>query len=352
MVFFSLDDTNQLKKIDVSGMLNILQRFPEDCFSAIQRASETPLGTMEKKSISNIIFAGVGGSSIGGKLIIDWLYPISKIPLMLSQHYHLPAFVNEKTLVFTVSYSGNTEETLNLFSDAQEKGASSIVFTSGGLLRELATEKKIPIVPFPRDYKPRAAIPFQFFSMAKVLQRLGFVDLYWDEVYETITVLKALRNEISIQVPLSDNLAKKVAKRLVNKMPLVYGSKLLEGTAYRLSTQFNENSKVPSAYGSFPEVFHNAIQGCEWTSNNLNHLSLLILNDIDDDFIDKKKIKRFKSLFSTRIGDIIQLDTRGSGRLARIFSLIYLGDYISTYLALLQGIDPSSNLSIDELKKA
>ncbi len=348
---FSLDDVSQIKKIDVSGMLSFLQRFPEDCLSAIQRANETPLGTIETKEISNIIFAGVGGSSIGGKLIIDWLYPISKIPLMLSQNYHLPAFVNKTTLVFTISYSGNTEETLSLFSDAQEKGASSIVFTSGGVLGEVAKKKKIPIVHFPYDYKPRAAIPFQFFSMAKVLQRLGFVDHYWDEVEETITLLKALRNEISIGVPLPDNLAKKVAKRLFNKIPLVYGSKLLEGTAYRLSTQFNENSKVPSSYGSFPEVFHNAIQGCEWPSNNLNHLSLLILNDVYDVFIDKKKIDRFKSLFSSQIGDIIQLDTRGSGRLARIFSIIYLGDYISTYLALLQGIDPSSNLSIDELKK-
>ena len=100
----SLDDASQIKKIDISGMLSFLRRFPEDCLSAIQRANETPLGTIETKEISNIIFAGVGGSSIGGKLIIDWLYPISKIPLMLSQNYHLPAFVNKTSFRNLLTY--------------------------------------------------------------------------------------------------------------------------------------------------------------------------------------------------------------------------------------------------------
>ena len=347
----SLDDLPRIKALDESGMLQILKGFPEDSRSAIERADEASLESISDKNINKIVFAGVGGSSIGGKLIIDWLWGESAVPLVLSRGFHLPAFVDEETLVFIVSYSGNTAETLGMLAEASKTGASIIAVTSGGAIANLARENNYPLILLPDGYKPRAAIPYQFFSVATALYNLGLVEGPWGEVPEALTILDSIRDEISMDVPADHNVAKKVALRLIDKIPLVYGSPLFDGVAYRFGSQLNENGKVPSGSGSFPEAFHNAVLGSEGNPDSLTHLALLLLRDNKDDDGMKNKIDRFKALFAPSIGNIIELEARGSGRLSRILSLVYIGDYVSSYLGLLNGHDPSSNWSIDELKK-
>ena len=347
----SLDDLRYIKTLDESGMLQVQKRFPEDCRSAIKRAQKVSLEGISNKRFNKVVFAGVGGSSIGGKLIIDWLWSECTVPLVLSRGYHLPAFVDEETLVFTVSYSGNTEETLNMLSEALRVGAPTITVTSGGIMDDVAKENGLPQISLPSGYRPRAAISHQFFSLATAMHELDLVGVSWGEVPEALSTLEAIRDEVSMDVPTDENLAKKIALRLIGKIPLVYGSSLIEGVAYRVGTQLNENSKVPSGSGSFPEAFHNAVLGSEWDSEALGNLALLLLRDNWDDEGMKRKIERFKELFTPKVGDIIELESRGSGRLARILSLVYIGDYVSTYLGLLYGHDPSSNLSIDKLKQ-
>ena len=347
----SLDDLRHIKVLDESGMLQVLKRFPEDCRSAIKRANKVSLENLSGKRFNKVVFAGVGGSSIGGKLVIDWLRRECAVPLVLSRGYHLPAIVDDETLVFTVSYSGNTEETLSMLAEALSAGAPTITVTSGGKMGEIAIDNGLPLISLPDGFRPRAAISHQFFSLATVMHEMDLVGTSWGEVPEALTTLEAIRDEVSMDLPTSENLAKKVALSLLGKIPLVYGSSLLEGVAYRLGTQLNENSKVPSGSGSFPEAFHNAVLGSEWRSEVLGNLALLLLRDNGDDEGMKRKIERFKERFTPKVGDIIELEARGSGRLARILSLVYIGDYVSTYLGLLYGHDPSSNFSIDKLKQ-
>jgi glucose/mannose-6-phosphate isomerase len=347
----SLDDLRHITALDESGMLQVLRRFPEDCLSAIKQAKKVSLDGISDKQFNKVVFAGVGGSSIGGKLVIDWLWKECNIPLILSRGYHLPAIVDDETLVFTVSYSGNTEETLNMLAEALTAGAPTIMVTSGGTMGEIAREKGLTLIPLPHGYRPRAAISHQFFSLATAMHELDLVGISWGETPEALSTLKAIRDEVSMDVPKEKNVAKKVALRLIDKIPLVYGSSVLDGVAYRFRSQLNENSKVPSGSGSFPEAFHNAVLGSEWHSDVLGNLALLFLRDNKDDNGMKRKIEIFKELFTSKVGEIIELEARGSGKLARIISLVYIGDYISTYLGLLYGHDPSSNMSIDKLKQ-
>ena len=347
----SLDDLRHIKALDESGMLQVLKMFPADCRSAIKRTKKVSLEGISEKGFNKVVFAGVGGSSIGGKLIIDWLWRECAVPLVLSRGYHLPAIVDDETLVFTVSYSGNTEETLSMLAEALSTGAPTITVTSGGKLGEIAKDKGLPMISLPDGYRPRAAISHQFFSLATAMHEMGLVGASWGEVPEALSTLEAIGDEVSMDVPMGENLAKKVALCLLGKIPMVYGSSLLESVAYRLRSQLNENGKVPSGSGSFPEAFHNAVIGSEWRSEVLGNLSLLMLRDNEDDERMKRKIERFKELFAPKVGDIIELEARGSGRLARILSLVYIGDYVSTYLGLLYGHDPSSNFSIDKLKQ-
>jgi glucose/mannose-6-phosphate isomerase len=259
--------------------------------------------------------------------------------------------VDEGVLVFSVSYSGDTEETLSMLQEAIDIGAPVVTVTSGGRMAEISEEKGIPMIPLPEGVKPRAALPHQFLSLAVVLHKLNLLGRSWDELGEAFLTLETLRDEIRASVPVESNTAKRTAARLVDKVPLVYGSRLLEGVAYRFGTQLNENSKVPSGSGSFPEVFHNAVVGSEANRGLLSRLAMVIFRDLGDSESVGGKIDRFIELFAPRVGGVIELESRGEGRLSRMMSLIYLGDYISTYLGLLYGIDPSSNRSIDELKR-
>ena len=347
----SLDDLKHINALDKSGMLQALKKFPEDCQSAIKRAKKVSLESISDRSFKKVVFAGVGGSSIGGKLVIDWLRRESTVPLLLSRGYHLPAYVDDETLVFTVSYSGNTEETLSMMADALSIGAITIAVTSGGIMSEIAVKHDLPLMSLPKGYRPRAAIPHLFFSLTTLMHRLGLVNTLWGEVPEALSTLDAIKDEISMDVHTEQNSAKQVALSLRGRIPLVYGSSLLEGVAYRVGTQLNENSKTPSGSGSFPEIFHNAVLGSEWDSETLKSLAILLLRDSGDDVGVKGKIERFKGLFAPKIGDIIELEAKGSGRLSRILSLVYIGDYISAYLGLLYGHDPSLDLSIDKLKQ-
>ena len=157
--------------------------------------------------------------------------------MVLSRGYHLPAFVDDETLIFTVSYSGNTEETLSMLTEALSAGAPTISVTSGGTMGEIAMENGLPLISLPDGYRPRAAISHQFFSLATAMHKLDLVGTSWGEVPEALSTLEAIRDEVSMAVPVDENLAKKVALRLLDKVPLVYGSSLLEGVAYRIRSQ-------------------------------------------------------------------------------------------------------------------
>ncbi|UCH57428.1 MAG: bifunctional phosphoglucose/phosphomannose isomerase [Candidatus Bathyarchaeota archaeon] len=346
-----LDEPERLRVLDKSGMLEVLGRFPEDCRSAIEVAEKTPLGDLPNRSYKAVVFAGVGGSAIGGQLVADWLRDESPIPLVISRRYHLPGFVDCNTLVFAVSYSGNTEETLDMLREAIVKESPIVSVTSGGKLEKLSTKKGLPLILMPGELIPRVALPYQFFILAVVLNRLGLVPRSWGEVDEAIGVIEGLREELKLEVPTEANPAKKIALKMRSKVPLVYGPSLLEGAAYRFGTQLNENSKVPSASGAFPELFHNAVLGSEGPDEVLRPLFVLIIRDPGESERVKRKIDRFKSLLEGRVGGLLEVEAKGKGKLARMLSIIYMGDYISNYLGLLYGRDPSSMRSIEKIKR-
>lgn len=346
-----LDKPDKLLELDKSGMIKVLRRYPDDCRRAIEIAEATPLGDLKSKEYDAVVFVGMGGSAIGGKLVSDWLLDESSIPMVVSRGYRLPGFVAQGALVFAVSYSGNTEETLTAFQEALSRGSTVISVTSGGSLEEFSTEKGLPLVRIPEGMRPRAALPYQFFTQATILNRMGLVPRSWCEVGEAISVLESLRDELTPEAPSDSNPAKKLALGLRGKVPFVYGSRLFEGVAYRLGTQLNENSKVPATSGAFPELFHNAVLGCEGPDEALGPLCVLIIRDPEESGEMVRKIDGFKDLLEPRVGGMLEVEARGRGKLSRMLSVLYIGDYASTYLGLLYGKDPSSTDAIEELKR-
>jgi len=317
--------------IDNSNMLKVIEDFPHQCKTAL----ELPKGISVSGKVDKIVVAGMGGSAVGGDLLKAYMHN-SKIPVFVVRDYKVPGFVDENTLVFAVSYSGDTEETISAFEDATDKKAKIIAVTSGGSLGQMA-KKSIKI---PKGLQPRAALGYLFFPVLGVLANSNIINADDSEIVEMLNVLSKTHDFRSA--------GEKIANKIYGKAPVIYSSQFLSPVAYRWKTQFNENSKVPAFFHSFSELNHNEIVGYQNMSKS-SFISIFI-RDKDDNERIKKRMDITKEIISSKV-DVEEVSTKGNGLLSRIFSGIYYGDFASYYLALLNRVDPTPVNVIENLKK-
>ncbi len=345
-----LDDPEYIKQHDPSGMLQKITDFPRSAKKAIENSERIRIN-IYGGDYDSILVAGMGGSAVGGLLLRDWLLDTLKKPITVNRDYHLPAWVDQNTLVYAVSYSGNTEETLNQYREAVEKGCTVICFCSGGALEERAKENMQTLVKFPKGHQPRAAIPYQFYNLAGVTRRIGFIsDAKWGEVAESIEVVEELCKTLNSESPTESNPSKKLAEEIKGYIPFIYAPSLFTTVAYRYSTQFNENSKNPSATNFYPEAFHNSVMAREGDETLLSKICVVNIHDLKGNAKLDKKIKAVEELMRGTFGKTVSIETRGESNLARMISALIQGDYASAYLGILNGVDPSTTESIDLLK--
>ena len=347
-----LDDLDYITKIDKEDMLGAIRGFPSDARRTSNQIKNLNIDEYCDRDFDSVLVVGMGGSAIGGLLLRDWLRGECNIPINVSRSYHIPGWVYQNTLVFAVSYSGNTEETLSQLEEAIERGCKVVSYCSGGKMREIAEKNGFPIVLFPEGYKPRAAIASQFYSLAGIVHKIGLLsESKWEEVEESINVVEDHIDGYEKKVPVEDNEAKKLAEEIKGYIPFIYGSKLFETVAYRYCTQFNENSKSPAATNFFPEAFHNSVMASEGVNELLNTSCGIFLTDPMERDPIKTKATNFKRILKGKFGKIIDVEAKGKGELARIMSTINLGDFVSAYLGILYGRDPSEMESIVRLKR-
>jgi glucose/mannose-6-phosphate isomerase len=339
-----------LKKLDKSNMLDLLLDFPLQCKAAVDIAEGAQVA-FTKRGFTKIVFCGLGGSAIGADLIRSYLYFESKIPIQVFREYTLPACVDNTTLVFLSSYSGNTEETLSAYSQAKESGAILIALSSGGQLKEYAQRDKVGFIEIPGGLPPRCALGYMSIIPLCILGKLGLVKDAGRSINQTVAVLEHLKKGLSPRIGQKDNIAKSAALKLFNKLAVIYSASVhFDICAVRLRGQLAENSKALSSSHVFPEMNHNEIVGWENPRKLFKDFVVVMLRDkgahprvklrmdITEDILHKEGIK------------IIEIWSRGEDLLARIFSLIYIGDFISYYLALLYGIDPTPVEKVTYLK--
>ena len=317
--------------IDSSNMLKAIEDFPIQCKTALGLAK----GITVSGKVDKIIVAGMGGSAVGGDLLRLYMHD-SKIPVMTIRDYKLPNFVDENTLVFAVSYSGNTEETLSAFDDATRKKAKIVAVTSGGQLAEKA-KKAIKI---PSGLQPRAAVGYLFFPVLGVLANSGIVNVSNDEINEMLQVLSKKDDYIQF--------GERLAKKIGSRTPLIYASEQFSAVAYRWKTQFNENSKVAAFAHTFSELNHNELVGYQ-TMPKEKFITIFIRDNHDNDRI-QKRMEITKEIISQKV-DVEEVYTKGSFMLSRLFSALHYADYISYYLAIHNKIDPTPVHVIENLKK-
>jgi glucose/mannose-6-phosphate isomerase len=344
-----LDNQEKVKQIDKSSMLTHLVKTSDYCRDAIKRAAQTSVPPKVKPE--NIVIVGMGGSAIGGEILHDWLRDVLPIPIEVCRDYNLPAYVNKDTLVFANSYSGNTEETLSAFLAANKRKCTTIAITSGGQLEEFSKKLQVPYITIPTGLPPRVAVPYLFFPLPVLMEKMEILSNVRDELEETILVLERLGKANSFSVPTEENKAKKLAQELMGTVPIVYGFRQYSVIAHRLKTQFNENSKVPSKYDVFPELNHNETVGWEASETLTKQFSVILIRDPEEPSEIRNRIETTTSLAFNRAKKVLKIDAEGKGKLAKMFSVLCIGDFASVYLAILQKKDPTPVKIIDRVKR-
>ncbi len=345
----NLDDNAQIKRLDSDNMLAHIDGMPAQLHAAWKHVLSLPLP--EYRGATNIVVLGMGGSAIGGSLLRSLLAEECPIPILSNRDYHLPAFVGPDTLVIASSYSGNTEETLAALAAAQQRGAQVVSISSGGKIAEL-TEKGGGVAwRFDYDSQPRAALGFSLLLPLGLLVRLGMVRDFSAEVDETAHVLRRQQACLDSRSPVTSNPAKRLAGSMLDRMVLLFAADPLTPVARRWRGQIAENGKAWAQFEQVPEMNHNAVVGLEHPEALINRTFVVFLESPLAHPRNQKRTELTRRMFVGAGYNTETVHALGESRLAQILSALHYGDYVSFYLAIAYGVDPSPVQPIAWLKE-
>lgn len=315
--------------------IEVIKKYPQMILDAWNLTEKSKLPDYE---FSNIVVCGIGGSGIGGSLLKDFLRDKIDVPVEVCSDYTLPYYTDDRTLVFCLSYSGNTEETLSQFVAATRRKCKIIAISSGGKLEEWCSKLKLPFVKLPKGYLPREALPYLLFPMIAYLQKLKSID-----------AKKDVQEAVKLLTELNLNQYYKIVDHLVNSIPLIYASTKFSSVGKRMQNQFNENSKVPAKHEILPELNHNEINAYEDPALNKN-FSVLLLRDDDDSEQIKARFELTRKIAEKKVKSVSELVAKGNSLLSKMMVLIAIGDYLSYKVAEANNVDPAEVKNNDILK--
>ncbi|MBI2279192.1 MAG: bifunctional phosphoglucose/phosphomannose isomerase [Bacteroidetes bacterium] len=321
-------------------MKGLIEDFTSHLAKSIEICNKTVLKPCNKK-IESVLICGLGGSGIGGTVVSQIVANDAKTPITINKDYKIPAFVNQNTLVICSSYSGNTEETLEMLALAEAKGAEIACVTSGGKLEETAKTKNYNLITIPSGHPPRAAFGLAFPTLFAFLNHYKVTSVnYFAQFATSITNINADEQNMITE-------AKKITEKLYKKIPVIYSDAWFEGVSIRFRQQVNENAKMLCWHHVIPEMNHNELVG--WTEKNDN-LAVIIFRNSDDYFRTQKRMEINKSIIEKYTSTIVEAYSKGTSRLEQSLYLIHLGDWISYFLAEKNGVDVTEVNVITHLK--
>ncbi|MGD8543745.1 MAG: bifunctional phosphoglucose/phosphomannose isomerase [Candidatus Bathyarchaeota archaeon] len=346
-----LNDKTAVLALDRSGLFEEQLCFPDNLRKAVARAKSVRLPKEVKighrvvryVGIKKVAVAGMGGSAIAGDILKDWVRSEVKVSMEICRGYHLPAYIDTDSLVFVISYSGDTEETLSCMVNAVERGCKIVSISSNGTLQRATETLGLPFIQLPKMAAARASLPYLFAPLPHLLAKLGILPSGKVDrnMKATVEVLVKLAKEYAVEVPVEKNFAKQTAIKLYETVPIIYSCNPYRSAALRFKGQINENCKIPARFDVFPELNHNEIIGWEASNEITRRYSLILLRGVEELPEVRERIDVLKErIFTKKARSVIEINAQGETKLARIFSLIFTVDMISMYLAILYNRDP------------
>jgi len=323
-------------------MKTLVANFSKQLSEAILIGKNAKL-TESNNPISNILICGLGGSGIGGSILNELVIKNANTPITITKSYFIPAYVNDQSLVIISSYSGNTEETLNCLELAIAKNAKIVCVTSGGKVLEISKSKKIDHIIVPGGMPPRSCLGYSLTQLFFILAFFKIIDSYFiNDLEAAIKLIEKEENNI-----ISD--ANTIAKKIVDKTPVIYATTYYEGIAIRFRQQLNENAKVLCWHHIIPEMNHNELVG--WTKKDDN-LAVIIFIDKDEYFRNVARVDINKEVIKKYTSHITEIYSKGNSEIEKAIYFIHLGDWISVILGELRGVDLMEVNVINFLKSA
>lgn len=347
-----LDDLDRFKQLDTLDMLGEIDNLPDQLGHAYQLGLKHQLP--DWSDIRQVVIAGLGGSAIGADLLAVYCASLSPMPVSVHRDYGLPLFARgPETLVICSSHSGDTEETLDAFEAARTAGCRLIVVCTGGELANRARENSIPTWTFDHAGQPRSAVGFSFGLLLAMFQRLNYIPDQKDALEDALASMKRSQRHLRSDIPAVKNPAKRYAGQLIGRWVTIIGSGLLSTVARRWKTQINEVAKAGANFEFLPEADHNTLAGTMNPEEVLNpHTMTLFLRAPSDHPRNRLRSDLTRKAFMLEGMNTDYVDARGDTPLAHMWSLILFGDYMSYYLAMGYGVDPTPIKALVDFKQA
>jgi glucose/mannose-6-phosphate isomerase len=336
--------------LDTQGIYAATAGLPEQVFDAAERARGLD-GLPERDRIEHVVVLGMGGSGVAGDILAAAAGPFMPVPVVVSKDYELPAFVGDTSLVFAISFSGNTEETVEAASAAAVEGARIVCVTQGGELGRLASSWGVPVVPVPDTIpQPRVGLGALAIPPLVVLEEIGLfpgASQWVDFAVEQLT-------ERRDQLVDDDSIAARLAAAIGRTVPVIYGGGAIgAAAASRWKNQINENAKAPAFWNASPELCHNEIAG--WGQHGDMTRQVMTVVNLRHEFEHPQVARRFE-LVDAMVDEVVQsvqsVEAGGEGQLAQLLDLILVGDFVAWHLAAQEGLDPGPVPALDAIKKA
>lgn len=345
-----LDDVDRLAEIDPENMIGKIDELPDQLEMAWELGGSLDLP--EYDGIERIVVAGMGGSAIGADLLKAYVAPTLPVPFEVWRNYGLPAYAQgPSTLTVLSSHSGNTEEVLSAFDAALAGGSSILVISRGGELGAKAEKHRCPIWRFEHEGQPRAAVGYSYGLLLAALDRLSLIDSPADEMADALAEMRRQRESLRAAVPLAANPAKRQAGQLMERWPVFVGAGLLEPVARRWRTQVAELAKSFAQFEALPEADHNMLAGILKPECLFSCTMTIFLQASLEHPRNVQRTEITRQILMLEGINTDYYNAVGDTRLAQQWTTLQFGDYMSYYLAMSYGVDPTPIPAIQELKE-
>jgi glucose/mannose-6-phosphate isomerase len=330
--------------IDSLHILDTVHSFPDQCAVTLQEIAQEPIPD-QCYLASNIVISGMGGSALGGRVIASLERQVLRVPIITSTEYHLPNFVDDKTLVIISSYSGNTEETISSLSEARARNSQIFILTAGGKLAQIAKDQHLPHYIFNTKFnpssQPRMGVGYSVIALAALLSRCRLIQPL-NHLNQLPEYLKQKQNETEKY--------QNLAETLKGKIPVLVSSEHLKGAVHCIKNQINENAKNFCVLFDLPELNHHLMEGLSFPKSNPQNLHFVLIKSEHFHPEVKRRYPITEQVLKKQGISFSSLSLNGPDRLFEAVEAIQAGGYLSFYLSQANGIDPGPIPWVDYFK--
>lgn len=349
----NLDDLDAIKKLDRENVLGSIEQVGLQCQQAWDDVGKINFPDAYKHP-ANIVFAGMGGSSLGAYVIKSLFFDSLNVPFEIINGYHLPPYVSKNTLVIICSYSGTTEEAVSCAKEAIAKDALTTGIAVGKTLGDLLTKASVPAYIFQPTYnpsnQPRLGTGYTAYSQFAILAKLGFITVTETDTKNVVAVAQEGIKKYGLDKPVANNPAKQQAHQWFEKIPIIVSAEFLTQVGRVIRNQFHECAKSFAAYHDIPELNHHLMEALTYPEQNKSILSFFLLTSSLYSPVIQKRFAVTKDVIVKQGMHVDEFQPTSPTRISQVFECIQFGAYVNYYMSMLYGINPSKIPWVDYFK--